>query len=71
MGIGFETKSKSKNVRVDWTAVIIQLTKVYTIQKEKKKKKKKKKKIELYRKRPSSTNLLNSPRILQRLSLHN
>ena len=37
MGIDFQTKSKSKNVRVDWTAVIIQLTKVYTAQKWKKK----------------------------------
>ena len=37
MGIGFQTKSKRKNVRVDWTAVIIQLTKVYTAQKWKKK----------------------------------
>ena len=56
MGIDFQTKSKSKNVRVDWTAVIIQLTKVYTAQNEKRN-------PELNRKIPSSTNLLNYPRI--------
>ena len=33
MGIGFPTKSKSKIVRVDRMAVIIQLTKIYSAQK--------------------------------------
>ena len=37
MGIDFQTKVRAKKLRVDWTAVIIQLTKVYTAQKWKKK----------------------------------
>ena len=55
VGIGFPTKSKSKTSKDDRTALIIQLTKVYTVQKRRN--------FELYRKIQSSRNLLTSARV--------
>ena len=57
MGIGFQTKSKSKKMYVLTERLLsFKLTKVYTAQKMKKRN------LELYRKILGSTNLLNSPR---------